>query len=295
MRDGLRVVIAAYGAAQFRALHCAVADAGHVPVAYLMSRSLRPGGPDVAAPVHAVADAVPPGMDLLLPGDRDHLPGLLAAYAPDVLLAFGFNWRLTRPVLDAPRLGALNIHPSLLPRYRGPSPLIWAVRHSEPDFGLTIHRMTERIDAGPVLAQAPGIPLPPWSTRSEVWELQAAALPSLVSAALERTAAGDPGTEQDESAATYAAPPPPEWYTVTWQDTRQVVYDQLRLRWYAEDGNVPVTYADRTMLVLGAALSAAASSAAGGAVTRVECADGPLWVTFADGPDSGLGEACPDS
>ncbi len=57
-----------------------------------------------------------------------------------------------------PRLGIVNGHPSLLPHYRGPIPVAWAVRNGETEIGLTYHLMDEQFDTGNVLAQAP-IPL----------------------------------------------------------------------------------------------------------------------------------------
>src|SRR5260370_31490494 len=232
MSAGLRVVIASYGAAQFRVLHEAVTSAGHVPVAYLVSRSMRPGGESsqyILEATKKVLDELPPGMDLLLPGGTNGLACLLAGYEPDILLVFGFNWRLPREVLEVPRLGALNVHPSALPRYRGPSPVIWAIRNGDPFLGVTVHRMTGRIDAGPVLAQVTDIPLPDWATREEAWDLQAAALPGLLATALDRAANGDPGAPQDESAVTYAAPPPDEWLEVTTQGTRIDTYRHIPL------------------------------------------------------------------
>lgn len=273
--SGLRVVIASYGAPQFRVMHAAVAGAGHVPVAYLLSRSLRSGGESSEFILNAtrkVLDELPPGLDFLLPGGRDHLPGLLTAYQPDILLVFGFNWKLPREVLDVPRLGALNVHPSALPKYRGPSPLIWAVRNGDSHLGLTVHRMTERIDAGPVLAQATDIPLPAWVTKEEAWDLQAEALPALLATALDRAATGDPGSPQDEDAATYAAPPPGEWLEVSWDGTRLDAYRQIRLARFLGGDHALITLDGREERV------ARASLTDDGGI-RVECGDGPLWVT----------------
>jgi methionyl-tRNA formyltransferase len=108
MSTGLRVVVASYGAAQFRLLHEALTGAGHVPVAYLVSRSMRPATapePDISAAVNEIIGDLPPGMDLLLPGTPGAVAEMISGYAPDILLVFGFNWRLPREVLDIPRLG----------------------------------------------------------------------------------------------------------------------------------------------------------------------------------------------
>ena len=52
-----------------------------------------------------------------------------------------------------PKLGIVNGHPSLLPRYRGPSPVSWAIRNGETEIGYTLHHMDAELDTGPILAQ----------------------------------------------------------------------------------------------------------------------------------------------
>jgi methionyl-tRNA formyltransferase len=276
MVTGLRVVIASYGPAQFQFLHETLTAAGHIPAAYLVSRSMRPSTaaePDLLEGTTGIVADLPAGIDLLLPGSTRTLPALLAAYQPDVLLVFGFNWRLPPDVLAVPRLGALNVHPAALPKYRGPSPVLWAIRNGDPYMGITAHRMTERIDAGPILAQVDDLPLPDRVTSQDVWELTKAVLPGLISQALDRMVRGDPGDPQDDDAATYAGFPPPEWYAVTWQGSRRGLHNQIRLLRYMRRGEGPVVeFQGGPVRVHGTSLTDD-----GG--IRVECADGPLWVT----------------
>src|SRR5262249_24483185 len=73
--------------------------------------------------------------------------------SPDLICAACFPRRLPPPLLALPRLGCLNVHPSLLPRYRGPVPLFWMFRAGEATGGVTVHWMEERLDAGPIAAQ----------------------------------------------------------------------------------------------------------------------------------------------
>src|SRR5205823_3279104 len=56
-------------------------------------------------------------------------------------------------LLDVPRVGCLNVHPSLLPAHRGPAPLFWTFRHGDPLAGLTVHWMDEGIDTGDIALQ----------------------------------------------------------------------------------------------------------------------------------------------
>jgi methionyl-tRNA formyltransferase len=77
----------------------------------------------------------------------------LATYAPDAICVVCFPWRLPRPLLELPRLGCVNLHPSLLPENRGPDPLFWTYWRGDDRTGVTAHLMDERLDAGPMLAQ----------------------------------------------------------------------------------------------------------------------------------------------
>ncbi len=77
----------------------------------------------------------------------------LGALAPDLVLVAGWPRVLGRRLLERPRLGTLNLHPSLLPEYRGRHPLFWAIVHGEAKVGITVHHVTEAMDQGPILLQ----------------------------------------------------------------------------------------------------------------------------------------------
>ena len=81
--------------------------------------------------------------------------GTLAAYRPDVICVACFSLRIPRPLIDLPRLGCLNAHPSLLPANRGPVPLFWTFREGYETTGVTIHLIDEGMDSGDILAQVP--------------------------------------------------------------------------------------------------------------------------------------------
>jgi methionyl-tRNA formyltransferase len=83
----------------------------------------------------------------------------LGAYHPDVICVACFPLRLPRVLIDLPRLGCLNIHPSLLPANRGPVPLFWTFRAGHETTGVTIHLIDEGMDSGDILAQEP-VPVP---------------------------------------------------------------------------------------------------------------------------------------
>lgn len=85
-----------------------------------------------------------PGVELLT---------TLGTLQPDIGLVSCYPYRLPAELLAVPRHGFLNLHPSLLPAYRGPYPLFWQLRHGEPAGGVTLHWMDERLDTGDIALQ----------------------------------------------------------------------------------------------------------------------------------------------
>ena len=74
-------------------------------------------------------------------------------YAPDIIFSFYFRQLVSDRILTIPSLGGLNLHPSLLPRYRGRSPVNWVLVNGETETGVTLHYMVRRADAGDIVAQ----------------------------------------------------------------------------------------------------------------------------------------------
>lgn len=77
----------------------------------------------------------------------------LAAARPDLLVTLHFDQILAEATLAIPRLGGVNLHPSLLPRHRGPIPAFWALADGAGETGVSLHRLVPRIDAGEILGQ----------------------------------------------------------------------------------------------------------------------------------------------
>jgi len=78
---------------------------------------------------------------------------VLTVCQPDMICVACFSKRIPRDILDIPRLGCLNVHPSLLPANRGPEPLFWTFREGNQRTGVTIHLMDEGMDSGAIVAQ----------------------------------------------------------------------------------------------------------------------------------------------
>lgn len=93
----------------------------------------------------------------------------LAANLPDLALVVDFSRLIREPLLNGPRLGCFNIHPSLLPAYRGAAPIQRALMDGKTATGVTLFRLVETMDAGPILAQA-AFPIGPETTSGELTE-----------------------------------------------------------------------------------------------------------------------------
>jgi methionyl-tRNA formyltransferase len=153
---------------------------------------------------------------------------------PDILLVACFPRRIPEAIRAIPRLAALNVHPSLLPAFRGPDPIFWQLRDGDGRAGVTIHELTGAFDAGPILAQAPYM-IQPGASEAAIErdlavlgaELAASTIDALMSGTATRTA-------QDESRASYQPWPDDGDYII---DTRRPAAHAFRfLRGVAKRG-----------------------------------------------------------
>jgi methionyl-tRNA formyltransferase len=113
--------------------------------------------------------ALAAGIPVLQP-ERVREPGWaerLAALGADVAVVVAFGQILPKPVLDAPRRGSINIHGSILPRYRGAAPVAWAIMRGETETGITTFQMDPGMDTGDVLLEA-RTPIGPEETAGEL-------------------------------------------------------------------------------------------------------------------------------
>jgi methionyl-tRNA formyltransferase len=127
----------------------------------------------------------------------------LSALDVDILLLACFPWHLPQTVRQLPRLACWNLHPSLLPAYRGPAPLYWQLRNREGHTGVTLHEVSEHLDAGNIVAQQ-AQPLPAVNNAADLDEWVAGVGVQLFMEALLRRREGRlQSIPQDESAASY--------------------------------------------------------------------------------------------
>jgi len=86
--------------------------------------------------------------------DDEFLAFIQSKLKPDVIVSIGCEQIFEKGILGLPGLGCINVHPSLLPKYRGPSPLFWVLANGESETGVTVHYMDEKVDNGDIILQA---------------------------------------------------------------------------------------------------------------------------------------------
>ena len=154
---------------------------------------------------------------------------LFSQYRPDIMCVACFSLYIPRAILDIPRLGCLNVHPSLLPANRGPDPLFWTFHDGHHETGVTIHSMDEGLDSGPIVAQEK-ITVPDGITYAQL-EAECAALGGkLLARSLWQLYEGTATlTPQDEAKSSYLPMPTAKDYivrAVEWEARR--VYNFIR-------------------------------------------------------------------
>lgn len=279
MTRALRVALVSFRSDIFAALHAGCVQAGHEVPLYVISRSARPGTSSYPSMGEKVADAltvIGPEATVVLPGDIDGLVTAVRGYDIDVVVVCGLSWRLTEPALRAPRLGVINIHTSLLPKYRGPMPLQWAIRSGDRSIGVTAHWMDERIDTGNILIQRGGIEVPEYVRFDELWEDVAPTIRMLVSEALTMAADGHPGVPQDEGTATYARMFRAEDSIIDRSWSVQDVHNLVRAFYFGVGIPGPFATIDGMQVRI---LRTSTHPCKG---IRFQLADGPLWIEEAE-------------
>jgi methionyl-tRNA formyltransferase len=181
-------------------------ESGHRVMA-VVTQPDRPAGRGQtlqASPVKEVAAAK--GVFLYQPADCNEYEFLreLRALSPDVIIVVAYGQKLGNEILQMPRFQCLNIHPSLLPKYRGPEPVSRALLNGEAHAGVCIVKVVEKMDAGPILGVT-RVPVPPDVATPEMEDRLSVAgaelLVEVLQAVQERRAVEVP---QDEREATYA-------------------------------------------------------------------------------------------
>lgn len=152
----------------------------------------------------------------------------LSALEPEVIVVAAYGNILPPSILNIPPMGCINVHASLLPKYRGAAPIQWAIINGETETGITIMLMDEEMDHGPILLQRP-VPILPDETAGELHDRLAALGPPCLLEALEGLEAGSltPRT-QDHAEATYAPMLSKEDGRLDWSEPAETVVNRVR-------------------------------------------------------------------
>ncbi|MPZ46759.1 MAG: formyltransferase [Betaproteobacteria bacterium] len=202
--------------------------AGGIDVRLVVAHDEEPE--EGAAFASVVETAISRGIEVALPDDVDDKAFVqrVATLAPDFIFSFYYRQMLSTRVLNLAKLGALNMHGSLLPRYRGRAPVNWAVIRGETRTGATLHHMTEKPDAGDIVDQE-AVPILPDDTAFDVFRKitvsAEVALWRSLPALVDGTARSRP---QCAAAATYFGRRRPEDGRIDWSASANAIHDLVR-------------------------------------------------------------------
>ena len=183
----------------------------------------------VPTPVKAAAEEL--GLEVRQPASLRSGEELeaLRALAPELLVVAAYGKILSPELLAIPALGAINVHSSLLPRYRGAAPINWAILNGDRETGVTIQHMAAALDAGDIIT-ARRTPIGPEEDAAELTErlalLGAEALSEAVAALAAGTASRTPQPAEGEGG--YASMLTREMSPVDWTRPAQAIHDQIR-------------------------------------------------------------------
>jgi methionyl-tRNA formyltransferase len=207
-----------------------IVSAGHEVVA-VYTRAPKPAGRGQAerkSPVHQTAEGF--GLPVMSPrslrNEADQIA--FAAFGADVAVVVAYGLILPKPILEAPRLGCLNLHGSLLPRWRGAAPIQRAVLAGDTRTGVMVMQMDEGLDTGPV-ALVDEMPIGPDTTAGELHDrmmIVGADLMGRALAALERGTLTF--TPQAEEGVTYASKIDKSEARIDWRKPGQEVHNLIR-------------------------------------------------------------------
>lgn len=208
----------------------------------------------------------------------------LAAYGADIFVVAAFGQILTQEILDMPRFGSVNIHASLLPKYRGAAPIQRAILDGETVTGVTIQQMNAGIDTGEILSKV-CVDISPVDTGDSLFEKLMYAGAELIVKTLPRIEAGEIVPEvQDEAKATYAKRLSKELGEIDWRKT--AIETERQVRAFTSWPGAYTTLLGKTLKVWGVRIADGEADGEAGSVSRVtkealivNCGQGRLALT----------------
>ena len=147
----------------------------------------------------------------------------------DLLVSWFWTTRIPKSVLEVAPLGTVGVHPSLLPRHRGPDPYFWAIEQGDAETGVTAHRLAESYDTGAILAQRSLVIQPSWNAWVLARRLDRPSL-ALLREVVRSFSRGETPTEhaQDERLATAAPEPREALLSLSFDDPADAIVRRIR-------------------------------------------------------------------
>jgi methionyl-tRNA formyltransferase len=205
-------------------------SSGHVPAAIVCQPDRPKGRGRKVEPPPVKEWARTRSIQVIQPNQCKHedFLGCLEEIEPQLGLVFAFGQLLPKELLDIPKYGFINIHPSLLPRYRGAAPLQWALINGDKETGVTILTVTPRFDAGDIVLQEK-VAIDPLENAVELGERLAQLGGKLVVQVLERIAAGNfTAVPQDEDQVIWAPALTKADGKLDWTQSAAVIHNRIR-------------------------------------------------------------------
>ena len=175
-------------------------------------------------------------LNLMIAENRRHSEQLVREINPDLCLVVGWYWIIGNEALNTVKNGFIGIHNSLLPKYRGSSPLIWTMINGEPEAGFSLFSLTEKMDEGDIWASGT-VPIEKSDSVSDVLKkLEIKTLETIRSIypkILEGTATA---IRQNHAEATYCSPRFDFDGSIDWNKSSQEIYDFIRAQTYPYPG-----------------------------------------------------------
>lgn len=227
--NGLKIVFA--GTPEFAAHHLQALLNSHHQVAAVYTQPDRPAGRGKklqASPVKEIA--LNAGLEVQQPLTlKDpEAQATLAAYNADLMVVVAYGLLLPAAVLAIPRLGCVNVHASLLPRWRGAAPIQRSIEAGDAETGITIMQMEIGLDTGPMLLTRT-CPILPQDTAQDLHNRLVVLGPPALLDALDQLAAGSLVAQpQDDSSATYAHKLTKEEALLDWRKPAEQLNRQIR-------------------------------------------------------------------
>lgn len=208
----------------------ALLDAGEDIVAVVSQPDRPTGRHAVISPTRVKAEAIKHGLNMLQPeraSDPDFIKKI-SALSPDAIVVAAYGKILKKDFLEIPRYGCINVHASLLPRWRGAAPIPWAIISGDEYTGVTIMQMDETMDTGDILLQR-RIKIAPQENSVTLFEKLALMGGELILEALKKLGNGElVPLKQDDSLASYAPMLKKEMGHIEWSKSALSIERSIR-------------------------------------------------------------------